>query len=159
MYLVPEIKEAIGTYNSLMSNTGNSNSSVVSVNPKSQNDGAMIDLMTEINKGGPEALQNMGDDISKVGYALTVSVIGAEIGIPLAAAGNTLSTVGVTWETVNKASNGDFKGAGVNGAFEVMKFATDKGLNRIPGGKLGKEILKQGTGMKINLIKEKVKQQ
>ncbi|MDM1412110.1 hypothetical protein HX038_15340 [Myroides odoratimimus] len=42
----------------------------------------------------PEGLQNTGDALSYAGYALTATGIGAEIGIPAAAVGSAMSTIG-----------------------------------------------------------------
>ena len=40
-----------------------------------------------------EIMQDVGDGIAVVGYALTATGVGAKIGIPLAAIGNGVSTL------------------------------------------------------------------
>lgn len=103
--------------------------------------------------------QNVGDGIALAGYACTVSVIGAEVGVPLAAIGNAISGVGTGIEIAVELNSNDFGTASKEIGFQVAGILVDKGLNKvIPGsgtlvtkkGKdIGKEILMQGAQLKI----------
>jgi RHS repeat-associated protein len=103
--------------------------------------------------------QNIGDGVVFIGYICTVSVIGAEIGVPLAALGNTISGIGTGIEVAVELNSNDFGEASKDVGFEVAGILVNKGLNKIiPGsgslitkkGKdIGKEILTQGGQLKV----------
>ena len=112
-------------------------------------------VITDVSQG----MQDFGDGVAIVGYGLTLTGIGAEIGVPLAAFGNGLSTTGSLIELGVQLNNEDLQGAGTNVGFMVADKLVEKGLNKIlPGaGKavkdadfnLGTEILTQGAGLKV----------
>lgn len=112
-------------------------------------------VITDVSQG----MQDFGDGVAIVGYGLTLTGIGAEIGVPLAAFGNGLSTAGSVIELGVQLNNEDLQGAGTNVGFMVADKLVEKGLNKIlPGaGKavkdadfnLGTEILTQGAGLKV----------
>ena len=107
----------------------------------------------------PQGLQNTGDAMATVGYGLTLTVVGAKIGAPLAAIGTGISTVGGTIELGVSMYDKDFNKAGSNLGFYIGGKVVEKGLNKVlPGaGKkigqegfnLGTEILTQGTSLKV----------
>ena len=55
------------------------------------------DFMTVSNVAG--VLQDVGNSLSVKGYVLTASVVGAEVGVPMAAIGNIISTLGTGLES------------------------------------------------------------
>lgn len=103
------------------------------------------------------------------GYGVTLSVVGAEVGVPLAATGNVISTAVSVWEIgvdllntdwgvlLNRKGNENIGNVAKKVGFYVAGDLAAKGLNKIlPGaGKkigeegfnLGIEILTQGTTM------------
>ena len=114
------------------------------------------------NKNGMEqlssALQDSGDIISLVGYGLTLSVVGAPVGIILAGIGNTMSIAGGGLDAYDKiVNNGDFQKGGQKAAFivggELLDMAIDKAIPG-PTPDLGKQIIKQGTGLKLNGVEK-----
>ena len=105
-----------------------------------------------------QRVQDIGDGISLAGYATTLSVVGAEVGVPMSVIGNTISSVGSAGELVLDFANGDM-GDGLKGvAFRLLEKGTEKVLNKfLPGfGKkngeegfnLGTEIIDQGRKLK-----------
>ena len=120
----------------------------------------------KFDKKGSQTMQNVGDGVAVVGYAATLSVVGAEVGVPLAAAGNAISLAGSVWELGIDVLNGDFGDSGKKVAFIIGGKLVEKGLNKVlPGaGKtikqegfnLGSEILKQGASLKVSGIERVV---
>ncbi|MEN2436668.1 RHS repeat-associated core domain-containing protein [Weeksellaceae bacterium A-14] len=115
-----------------------------------------------------ELLQNTGDVMSVAGYALTISVVGAEVGVPLAALGNTVSTTGDVIEITVKLSQSDLKGAASKTGWLIAGELVDLGVSKIPGitnkqaktlrENLTEEILKQNAGLKLKVIENAVDQ-
>lgn len=120
----------------------------------------------KFSKNAAQNMQNVGDGVAIVGYVATVSVVGAEVGVPLAAAGSAISTVGTGWEVVIDWANGDLgnsaKKIGFYASSKLIKF----GLNKVlPGGgaelgqkgfNLGTEIITQGAELKVSGIERVV---
>uniref|UniRef100_UPI0032B4C9CF RHS repeat domain-containing protein n=1 Tax=Flavobacterium adhaerens TaxID=3149043 RepID=UPI0032B4C9CF len=117
-----------------------------------------------------QGLQDIGDGIAIAGYALTATGVLAEVGVPLAGIGNSISLGGSVISTAaasaqvyygNDVSKNGFKiakAAGVFAAGEISK----KLLNKVPGLEptlknvdgeevmnLGSEILQQNVSLKI----------
>jgi|SRR5690554_414071 len=94
-----------------------------------------------------------------MGYGLTLSVVGAKVGVPLAVIGNGMSTVGSAMEIGVSLYNDDYGRAGSNVGFFLAEKTVSMGLNKVlPGaGKkigqegfnLGTEILTQGAHLKL----------
>jgi hypothetical protein len=106
-------------------------------------------------------LQDVGDATAVGGYGLTLTGVGAEIGVPLAAIGNGLSFAGAILEIGTQLGTEDLNGAGTNAGFMVADKLIEKGLNKVlPGsGKvtdvdfnLDKAILTQGASLKSTAI-------
>ena len=105
-------------------------------------------------------MQDVGDGAAVAGYAATATVVGAEVGIPLAIVGNAMSTVGTAIEIVVKINDYDPKdNVSIPITSTVAGFVVGKVLNKIlpgAGKKIGEEgfeiateILTQGAGTKI----------
>lgn len=97
---------------------------------------------------------NAGDFITAIGFILTVSVVGAEMGIPLMAVGSAISNVGTVISVGADLSIGNNNRAirttayGVAGAvIPEMKFVKEIGLEML--GKHGDEIWKQVTSYEL----------
>jgi len=111
--------------------------------------------ITNLSKG----MQDFGDAVAVVGYSLTLTGIGAEIGVPLAALGNGISTTGSVVELRVQLNNQDLAAPGKTIGFMIADKLVEKGLNKVlpSGGKsvkdkgfdLGTEILTQGAGLKV----------
>jgi len=109
----------------------------------------------KFDKKGAQNMQNVGDGAALVGLGLTLSVVGAEVGAPLAAAGGIFSGVGSAWEAGVDFLNGDMGDFTKKAGFYVGGKLIEKGINKVlPGGgktlyedgfDLGTEILTQGT--------------
>lgn len=103
-------------------------------------------------------MQDVGDGVALVGYAATLSVAGAEVGVPMVAAGNVVSSVGSAGEMILDVANGDYCNGLKDAAFRLFEKGTEILLNKlVPGvGKkigeegfnLGTEILDQGRNLK-----------
>jgi hypothetical protein len=107
-----------------------------------------------------QGLQNTGDIISGVGYVLTTSVVFAEIGIPLAALGNTISTSG---SVINAVNSGLTSKEGIKSiGFIVAGKVAELYLNKVPGleptiknvdgqevENLGNAIMQQNVSLKL----------
>lgn len=95
-----------------------------------------------------------------VGYGLTLSVAGAEVGVPLAAFGQTVSSIGNISEFFIDIANGEYKNIIKKGFYIGIDLLSKKALSKtLPGfGKkpgevgfdLGTEIIRQGTNLKIS---------
>ena len=112
----------------------------------------VFDLETTLRVNGAEwgrGLQTGGDYLTYTGYGLTLTGVGAEAGVPMAATGNLMGFTGSLLESTATA-NWEQGGTAVGGF--IIKKSAGQLLNRIPGGKLTREILKQNANLKINLI-------
>ena len=126
--------------------------------------------------------QKAGTAMAIGGYALTLTGVGAEVGAPVATVGNALNGIGTAGQLGLDFINGDFDMSdGISIAFSIGDFFIDKMINKvIPGieapsmkeisktlyngllkkGKLnfrsdfdlGKEILKQGASLKMQVL-------
>ncbi|UOB16292.1 RHS repeat domain-containing protein [Abyssalbus ytuae] len=92
--------------------------------------------------------QDVGDATAVVGYVLTISVVGAEVGVPL----NGISTAGSALEiTVNLATS-DLQSAANEAGWVVAGELVDMALRKVPDGSaLGSQILKQNGAVKVIL--------
>ena len=111
-------------------------------------------LPTAALRMGAKIAQDVGDGASFVGYGLTMTGVGAEVGIPLSNTGNTISSVGSYMEMGADLLEGKFNDAGTIAiktvAIEVGQGIINKQIDKIPGaGKLTKEILRQNVDVKI----------
>ncbi|WP_233266145.1 RHS repeat domain-containing protein [Myroides fluvii] len=126
-------------------------------------DGAVINAL---KYDLPQGLQDTGDAVSLVGYGMTITGIGGGIGIPVAGIGGAMSGVGSAIEIGVEFFSGDYKKAGTGASFMAAEKLINAGLNRVlPGAgkkigeegfELGSEILKQGAGLKLNLIQKEI---
>ena len=99
-----------------------------------------------------QIMQDVGDGGAVVGYALTISVIGAEVGIPLAASGNIVSTMGSGLEITVHLTQRDLENATNEAGWVVAGKLIDAGLKKIPGGsQLANEIIQQNGAVKMIL--------
>jgi hypothetical protein len=101
-----------------------------------------------------EVAQDIGDGMSFAGYFLTLTVVGAEIGIPLSNAGDVVSGTGDYMEMAADFLEGKL---GDSGMSFIKKFVIDavqnkikNKIDKIPGAsKLTKEILRQNVDVKV----------
>ena len=70
-------------------------------------DGLWITLHSRMDKSEVQTMQDVGDAMALAGYAATLSVVGAEVGVPLATYGNSLSGLGSFLELGIDLINGD----------------------------------------------------
>jgi hypothetical protein len=99
-----------------------------------------------------QTTQDVGDGMATVGYALTMTVILSEVGIPLAAAGNGISFAGSSMEVLVHLSVADIENARNEAGFIVAGELVDYALKRVPMSEgLGKELLKQNGSLKVVL--------
>lgn len=96
-------------------------------------------------------MQDIGDGVALAGYATTLSIVGAEVGVPMSVIGNTISSVGSAGELVLDFANGDM-GDGLKGAaFRLLEKGTEKVLNKfLPG--FGKKIGEEGFNLGTEII-------
>ena len=107
-----------------------------------------------------KGMQDAGDGAALAGYGLTLTGAGAEVGVPLAGFGETVSFVGSLSEILLDFANGDYgnsiKGLIYKGGEELVGM----GLNKVlPGyGKkigeegfdLGTEVISRGVNLKLS---------
>ena len=70
-------------------------------------DGLWITLHSRMDKSEVQTMQNVGDAMALAGYAATLSVVGAEVGVPLMVWGNRISEAGTGLELCIDMINGD----------------------------------------------------
>ena len=120
----------------------------------------VVTLHYKVGKEFVNAAQNVGDAAAIAGYALTLSVAGAEVGVPLAGIGNTISgAAGITGMLID-AVNDDWADVLKSGLFVLIDKATGKLFHKyLPshdkkigeeGFDLGTEILDQSRQLKIS---------
>ena len=112
------------------------------------------------DKEGHTVYTKLGNGAALVGYGLTLTGAGAEVGVPLAGIGEVVSLVGSLSEILLDFANGDYgnsiKGLIYKGGEELVGM----GLNKVlPGyGKkigeegfdLGTEVIRQGVNLKLS---------
>ena len=99
--------------------------------------------------------QNSGDGMALTGYGLTLTGIGAEVGIPLAGAGNVVSGIGTGFTFFDSLIIGDYSKMSSIIGFQAINYGTGHLSSKIQGfSSLGKEIFKQNLGLKIWLIEK-----
>ncbi len=100
------------------------------------------------------ALQDSGDILTNVGFALTSTGIGAPVGVILSSIGGTISTVGAGIEAVDKISNENYAKGGQKAGFMVAGFLADKALDKVLPGDLDEgimnTIINQSVGLQLN---------
>lgn len=99
------------------------------------------------------ALQQTGDITALAGYGLTLTGVGAPIGVTLAAVGNGMSLTGSAIDLAYQIEARDRGGAIRNLGFMVGGAAAGAAAKGIPGSSLAKQILKQNAELKVNGIK------
>ena len=119
-----------------------------------------------------DGMQDLGDGIAVAGYAMTLTGVGAEVGAPTAAFGNTLSGIGSAGSLMTDIFiNSSF---GNVEKFDIAAYLTGKimdwKLNKcLPkyiegygkkygekGSTLGAEIVTQGIGLKSTIVQDAV---
>ena len=111
-------------------------------------------LPTAALRMGAKIAQDVGDGASFVGYGLTLTIAGSEVGIPLSNIGNAISSVGNYMEIGADLLEGN-GGKSVKDIAKTIVLGTvqnqiNKKIEKIPGtNKLTKEILKQNVDVKI----------
>ncbi len=115
----------------------------------------------KFDKSLAEGAQNVGDGMALGGYAATVTGVFAEVGVPAAAIGNGISTVGAGAEFLIDVANCDVGNSLKDVAYYVAEKTLEKGLNKVlPGGgkklgeegfNLGTEIITQGADIKLSI--------
>ena len=76
-------------------------------------DGLWITLHWRMDKSEVQPMQDVGDAMALAGYAATLSVVGAEVGVPLMAWGNRISEAGTGLELCIDLINGDIPNNGI----------------------------------------------
>ena len=108
----------------------------------------VVTLHYKVGKEFVNAAQNVGDAAAIAGYALTLSVAGAEVGVPLAGIGNTISgAAGITGMLID-AVNDDWADVLKSGLFVLIDKATGKLFHKyLPSHdkKIGEEGFDLGT--------------
>ena len=98
--------------------------------------------------------QKAGDGMSYTGYALTLSVVGAELGIPLSTAGTYTSFGGSLTESV---LTHNYTNAGKITTVRAVDLTTDLLMKRIKHiTPLGRIILTQNKSLKLSLIEKAI---
>ncbi len=98
---------------------------------------------------GAHTLQQTGDLTALAGYGLTLTGVGAPLGVPLAAVGTGMSTVGGGIEAGLHLADGNYGESAATLSFTAAnRFAP--GLIKTKG--LGGQILRQNVGLKIGGI-------
>ena len=111
-----------------------------------------------------KGMQDAGDGAALVGYGLTLTGAGAEVGVPLAGIGEVVSSVGSLGEILLNFANGDYGKAGKGTLYMLGGKLVGMGLNKVlPGyGKkigeegfdLGTEVIRQGVNLKLSGVEK-----
>ena len=115
--------------------------------------GIVVTRVTKMSREFADNVSTIGTAIEGVGLGMTLSVVGAEAGVPTAGAGAVVSNVGTISGIAIDFFNEDY----VNAAKSVLFWGTGNKLNKmidiIPGCEnLTKNILKYGTDLKMSLM-------
>ncbi|WP_340199531.1 FG-GAP-like repeat-containing protein [Ascidiimonas sp. W6] len=98
--------------------------------------------------------QKAGDGMSYAGYALTLSVVGAEVGVPLAQVGGWTSFGGSVTESI---LTDQYNRTSTSLAVKTIDIATDVLIKKVPGStQLGQTILRQNKSLKLSLIEKAI---
>ncbi|KGF28451.1 hypothetical protein [Prevotella histicola] len=105
-------------------------------------------------------MQDAGDGAALVGYGLTLTGAGAEVGVPMSVVGNAVSSFGSGMEMVLDFANGDYGNSIKGFIYKGGEKLVGIGLNKVlPGyGKkigeegfdLGTEVIRQGVNLKLS---------
>ena len=95
--------------------------------------------------------QDAGDGIALAGYAATLTGVGAEVGAPVAAVGNTISNVGAFAEIGLDLINGDAGDSFKGFAYYIAEKGIEYGINKVMPGSTGPE-----TKDVVKYVKNKV---
>lgn len=114
----------------------------------------------KIDTSAAETLQNVGDGVALVGYSVTLTGVGAEIGLPTAEIGNLISETGAILGMGINLVNGDYGESLKSASFYLLSKGLDRLLEKsLPGyGKkfgdkefnLGTETIRQGKNLKVS---------
>ncbi len=102
-----------------------------------------------------EDMQNAGDAVAGVGYVLTLSVVGAEAGIPFSGVGNFVSGAGSALEIIVNLTVNDVQSAQNEAGWVTAGALTEIAMRKIPGkqaSELTKEIFEQSGTVQITLV-------
>ena len=131
-----------------------------------ENGEIVVTLHYKVGKEFVQRTQDVGDAVAVTGFALTLTVAGAEIGVPLAAAGGIISDVGGAAEFGIDMINGDLSNCGKSAIYYSAEFLIERLLNKIlpgfgkkigeEGFELGTEIITQSTHLKETAIERAV---
>ena len=127
-----------------------------------------VTLHTKFDKSIATGIQDVGDGAALAGYALTLSGVGAEVGVPLAYLGNTVSEIGSVLEFGIDVLNMDWSNfesgkadAIKSGLSLLIQKLIEKYLEKLlPGAKktvnctdynYGDTVLKQGVDLKVSV--------
>ena len=114
----------------------------------------VANVASPIIRSMPEGMQNTGDNVAMIGYGLTLTGAGAEIGVPLAGAGNAISLVGDLLQIGIDFYDGKYS-EGTSGVAKTLLIEAgqrqiNKRIDKIPGSsKVKKEVLRQTVDMTI----------
>ena len=107
-----------------------------------------------------KGMQDAGDGAALVGYGLTLTGAGAEVGVPMSVVGNAVSSFGSGMEMVLDFANGDYGNSIKGFIYKGGEKLVGIGLNKVlPGyGKkigeegfdLGTEVIRQGVNLKLS---------
>lgn len=114
------------------------------------------------NLSNADRLGKIGDAVTLLGYGLTLTGFGAEIGIPLVAIGMGINLISDAWKIganlkyndINKGSE-IAKTVGWAVAGEVIPKSIAKPLGKNIGA-FGEQIIEQNLGLKVSLVEEVV---
>lgn len=97
------------------------------------------------------ALQNTGDITMGVGYGLTLTGVGASVGVPMMAAGKTMSGIGGGMSAASAFINGDNTAGFVHIGSSVIGSGSGRLINRSGNlNRLSKSILEYNIRLKLS---------
>lgn len=97
-----------------------------------------------------DLMQNTGDATMAVGYGLTLTGVGAPLGVPMMGAGKGMSVLGGGMNAASSTVNGDYRGAAINGISIGLGGAGSALIKRSALTPLSKSILDGNLNLKIN---------
>lgn len=111
---------------------------------------AQSDFLLTGAEAGAYALQQTGDAVALAGYGLTLTGVGAPIGIPLAMLGSVTSATGGGIQAGLQFADGNVSGG--LGTASMSGLSLTPGSRLIPSKTLGHHILNQGASLKVSGI-------
>ena len=117
---------------------------------KKEGDGFVVTANHMVDRDLADNIELVGDAMVVGGFAASLTVVGAEVGVPIMGVGGVVSNIGGVIGAGIDLVNLDFIGSAKElFLMKVSKVITSKTEKYIPGNELGKDLIKGSTNIKL----------